>query len=452
VRQDVSLIVYDVSTITPVFQVGSEAVQSADWFCSNTSTFVAGKGMKGIKIFDLRVADGDKNITSLETRSVHGITCDPFTNDQFASYDGEAVSIWDRRRLTDPLVIMSGVQGLSEIHWSDVKSGRLVGIGRDDPSFWTWDIQSGVRVDGPSVFEFLDGKRDEEGVVPKPVVCKTQKCMHAQANYAVIPISRSNIRSISWIPTDKASYMKVLTVHEKEDSFKITRIFHHFCVAWSPFGNIAIGAGKDIEIRDFVKDVSTIMRERAVAGYSLAKSDVVLDDALTEIWSWISSMLDLVNILEIKAAPSARYEVNGQNYAYRGVDEVVHDMFAARRGTPGTPSSLRAGGIRKVNSESNILGVGEREGMGKSMVTLNGKFPFFRTYESGMRRLALGLCGRGFVVEGLREGGGDEYLEFEIDRLEGVGLFEKAACYSIFYNADIPRAVRSLNSSKGECL
>jgi hypothetical protein len=187
VRQDVSLIVYDVSTITPVFQVGSEAVQSADWFYSNTTTLVAGKGMKALKIFDLRVAD-DKNVAVLETRAVHGVTCDPFTNDQFASHDGESVSIWDRRRLSDPLVIMSGVQGLAEIHWSGVKSGRLVGIGRDDPSFWTWDIQSGVRVDSPKIFEFLDARNNlpevvvdlgvEEKRVPKPVVCKTQKCMY----------------------------------------------------------------------------------------------------------------------------------------------------------------------------------------------------------------------------------------------------------------------------------
>jgi hypothetical protein len=150
---------------------------------------------------------------------------------------------------------------------------------------------------------------------------------------------------------------------------------------------------------------------------------------------------------EIKAAPNGIYVVNGQNYAFRGVYEVVHDMFAARRG----PASMRrsgSGGIRKVNSESNIQG-SFAEGQG-SIVTLNGKFPFFRTYESGYRKIALGLCGRGFVVDALKSMGGEVYLEFEIDRLERNGLFEKAACFSIFYNADIPRAVRSLMSSNGE--
>jgi hypothetical protein len=73
---------------------------------------------------------------------------------------------------------------------------------------------------------------------------------------------------------------------------------------------------------------------------------------------------------------------------------------------------MRSGSMRKVNSESNIQGIADG-----SMVTLNGKFPFFRTYESSYRKLALGLCGRGFVVEGLRSReGGEEYLEFEIDR------------------------------------
>jgi WD40 repeat protein len=300
VRQDVSLIVYDVSTVTPIFQYGVEAVQSADWFHSNANTFVAGKGLKTIKIFDLRV-DGDKNVAGLDTRAVHGITCDPFTSDQFASYDGEIISVWDKRRLSDPLVIASGVEGLTEIHWSGVKSGRLVGIG-SDPSFWTWDIQSGVRTESPGVFEFLDGKGSrittpergldmgvDENDVPKPLVCKTQKCMRVFLSFLVIPNRYSNIRSISWVPTEKSSYMKVLTVHEKDDSFKITRIFHHFCVSWSPFGNIAIGAGKDIEITDVVDDISVVMRDRAIAGYSLERNDVGLPVELADIWNWIAS-------------------------------------------------------------------------------------------------------------------------------------------------------------------
>jgi hypothetical protein len=85
--------------------------------------------------------------------------------------------------------------------------------------------------------------------------------------------------------------MKVLTVHEKEDSFKITRIFQYLPFTWSPLGSIAIGAGKDIEIREAVEDISTIMRDRAIAGYSLEKSGLLLSEPLSEIWSWISSML-----------------------------------------------------------------------------------------------------------------------------------------------------------------
>lgn len=90
--------------------------------------------------------------------------------------------------------------------------------------------------------------------------------------------------------------MKVLTVHEK-DSFKITRIFHHSCVSWSPFGHIVVGAGKDAEVLlPTQEDISTIMRERVISGYSLENyvqnASLLAKDSplLSNLWNWIYSM------------------------------------------------------------------------------------------------------------------------------------------------------------------
>lgn len=136
-------------------------------------------------------------------------------------------------------------------------------------------------------------------------------------------------------------------------------------------------------------------------------------------------------------------------------------MFAIRRGS--TPNRNASGAsVRKINSESNISRNGTKlsDAFAGSTATLNSKHPFFRAYDSRMRRIGLRLCGKEFVTSAESQGEQDvtDHIEYEIkrfswvllnSRLERQGMYEEAAAVSLIYNADIARAVKSFNSSGG---
>lgn len=158
---------------------------------------------------------------------------------------------------------------------------------------------------------------------------------------------------------------------------------------------------------------------------------------------------------------TGKYTLNGQNYAFKGLYQIVHDMFAIRRGS--TPNRNASGAsVRKINSESNISRNGTKlsDAFAGSTATLNSKHPFFRAYDSRMRRIGLRLCGKEFVTSAESQGEQDvtDHIEYEIkrfswvllnSRLERQGMYEEAAAVSLIYNADIARAVKSFNSSGG---
>lgn len=141
--------------------------------------------------------EGGRLAASIETKAVHGIACDPFFHTQFASYEGDTVSLWDCRKMAEPVLVLPGLfnEGVTEIQWSRVKSGRLVAIGRDESHFQTWDIQSGLQINSTALphlgSSFSNGSSSSQtspelqsseiemlatNSIPKPVVCKTQKC------------------------------------------------------------------------------------------------------------------------------------------------------------------------------------------------------------------------------------------------------------------------------------
>lgn len=84
----------------------------------------------------------------------------------------------------------------------------------------------------------------------------------------------------------------------------------------------------------------------------------------------------------------------------------------------------------------------------------SGIFAFTNSsYEDPYRRVALSICGCGYSIElGKPEPSVEDSLESVISKLEFDGKYERAAGLSLFYNADIPRAVKTLEMSSDEKL
>jgi WD40 repeat protein len=97
----------------PFAQYGSsESVISATWV-SNAPCILAGMGYKWIRIYDIRgkhlyilpIAPETGQTTAISTKSVQGITADPYNSHRFASFgDDEIVRIWDLRKVNEPVI------------------------------------------------------------------------------------------------------------------------------------------------------------------------------------------------------------------------------------------------------------------------------------------------------------------------------------------------------------
>jgi WD repeat-containing protein mio len=93
---------------SPLVQLGtSEAVSSAAWFINESPRLVAGMGFKWIRLFDLRMNLSSSTVepssTSpsivIATKSVLGLTADPFDSRRFASFSESNICIWDIRKV-----------------------------------------------------------------------------------------------------------------------------------------------------------------------------------------------------------------------------------------------------------------------------------------------------------------------------------------------------------------
>ncbi|KAJ3214861.1 hypothetical protein HDU67_001126 [Dinochytrium kinnereticum] len=86
----------------PVFQSGyNDAVSSAAWLPDEVGGIIAGMGGKWVRIFDLRKDNGSTSIV-IATKSVFGLSVDPFNPTFFASYFEDTVSVWDKRKTAEP--------------------------------------------------------------------------------------------------------------------------------------------------------------------------------------------------------------------------------------------------------------------------------------------------------------------------------------------------------------
>ena len=304
-----------------VFQSGSsEVVSAADWLYSG-KTIVASMGLKSVKIFDLRIDPSPPIIISSQhTKSVLGISCDPFIHHQFATYSEDSIiKIWDSRRAVEPVLSINSEfrDRIGNIQWSPSRAGYIVATGKDSSIVKVWHIQNhnipplkstfssqtaSIEKDQNYQFDVVSqllsnityppstSNSESEDLAPRPIISKT---------HSITPIANSPVSQISWIPSKKHR-LKLLTVHGQsnkfdEQTFKQTSVFSSPIFSWSPTGEIATFNDSFVRIIPKVDDISVDMRDRAINGYtneSLGSCEFGLE--LKNIWDWVYRMCFLI--------------------------------------------------------------------------------------------------------------------------------------------------------------
>ncbi|KAJ3140651.1 hypothetical protein HDU90_007953 [Geranomyces variabilis] len=281
----------------------------------------------------------------------------------------------------------------------------------------------------------------------------------------VRPTSLS-LQSFAWLPfpvSDDFSHHIVSTSYATEHKFDITRLPVNYKVTFAPKGELAVTGGRSIAVispqltaGDGVQgsnaniyitspvdstaaapvaqiwnpktDISVIMRERALRGYSLnaQKNCTILradSSELREVWDWTHR---LGRTLE-----GTRMSIDGVDYTGQGINSVVHDMMTTREFHRKLFSSNQRNSPLSPQSPADAL-------------------LSFPTYSNPHRRLALVMCGWSFHAD--RPFDGEETLDSALERLQAENEYEKAAGWALFHSSSLSKALECLNHAGDERL
>ncbi|KAJ3160802.1 hypothetical protein HDU86_008162 [Geranomyces michiganensis] len=381
---------------------------------------------------------------------------------------------------------------VGHISWSPVRSGCLAAIGKDSPVLKVWDIEETVRQNHVTsalprgvmarngMYAQDAAMLSSEGVVdpnyhdptPQAAVGGGATVSGGFADTDTMPITspfhateNGGTVPILWkARLDDFSHHIVSTSYATEHKFDVTRLPVNYKVTFAPKGELAITGGRSIAVitpqlfvGDGVQDhnaniyitspvgsatalpvaegsnpktdISVIMRERALRGYSLnAKNNCSILRAdsveLREVWDWTHR---LGRTLE-----GTRMSIGGVDYTGQGINSVVHDMMTARGGFN-----------RKLFSSSSMNSPTSPQSPTDTILS-------FPTYANPHRRLALVMCGWSFHADQPFEG--EETLNSALERLEADDEYEKAAGWALFHSSSLSRALECLNHAGDERL
>lgn len=134
----------DSSPPTVVSQYGSsQGVHSACWLAKPSNLFVVGMGFKWIRAYNLLDPTAGPVLT-ISTKSVLGLTADPFNASRFASFSEDGfIRIWDSAvSLSEPLLVINTDlrQHLLDISFSPSRSGLFCAYGKDSATIRVWQL------------------------------------------------------------------------------------------------------------------------------------------------------------------------------------------------------------------------------------------------------------------------------------------------------------------------
>lgn len=130
----------------------TETVTCLTFLPHTTNLLVAGVSHKWLRLFDLRVNFSPTNPLSTSTKSIDGLSIDPFDPNRIACFGEDGtVRIWDCRRFTSPLLTFTerdavadganprGPYAISGIEFSSSRRGTLATLEKDAMAVRFWD-------------------------------------------------------------------------------------------------------------------------------------------------------------------------------------------------------------------------------------------------------------------------------------------------------------------------
>ncbi|CAL1705967.1 unnamed protein product [Somion occarium] len=320
VRNDASLIIWDIHTMMPSLSVKSssqsngsasvirpqpqiprgdlgpridprilqqhasaEIVSSLAWLPKSTTLLVAGVSHRWLKLFDFRNHEpAVQNVAS----KVHGIVTDPFDPHRIASFADSVVSIWDTRRLTQPLLTFTEKDAsadgarvrpnsaLRTVEFSSVRRGLLATLDKEANHVRFWDLRQaevvGRTPDGrisrdssqstratrlswanpSSMLPWASSVNSHVSTPPTPsdhnrapyqlILADTRKTKNFNrtlASFALVPDSDPCPLTSNVMVVNKEGDLELYAVHDTPTH-----------TPWSPRGDLALGIGRSYKI------------------------------------------------------------------------------------------------------------------------------------------------------------------------------------------------------------
>lgn len=267
----------------------TEVVSALSFLPQSTHLLLAGISARWLRLFDLRTPAQPTNVAS----KVSGIATNPTDANQVACCGDATVTIWDVRRLSNPLLTFSEKEAAADgarprpgsivhrIEFSSTRRGQLAAMEKDSTYVRFWDLQyaqatdgpsdgdrsrhsshsrvprrswtnlswatsaSGMKqtsseLQGPSVLLLADTRRSKPVLVDELWVAymsTAKRFSRPLASFTLVPHSRPHSLTSEVMVVNRDGDLELYAVHDTPKQ-----------VAWSARGDLAIGVGRSHKI------------------------------------------------------------------------------------------------------------------------------------------------------------------------------------------------------------
>lgn len=419
----------------PVFDGGpGDSINSLRWFRKEQSV-VCGLNGKQIRIFDIR--DLTKPKLTAQTRAVHGLTVDAFSDKRFASYVDNNIYIWDTRFFDKPLVTIVESKPVSQISWCPTRNHAFSALMSGDNFVKIYDIQQA------SLFsEDFEAKIVERLIHPfassasSSVSSSASATVNSSYDQAVVGSFTGaqnmsvpkQITSYDWHPT---SELRLIAISNYRDVIALN-ICDRITLNWSPICEIVWTKGKKIlqclDPRDekykSLDDISVNMRHRAITNYGM-----IVEDGPHHQRGDDSDLIGLLRWVKLAKALDITSKKSKQNQQ----SSLTNDSSKNGAEILGVGSLLRDSN-NQTSSRVEIKAINWKGAAATSCVVAPIRF---QVYHSELRSRALLLCDWIPDIDNI-----SQTIPI-IDYLEKEGNYMRAAAIAVF-NMRLQRAVSTL--------
>uniref|UniRef100_A0A914WZF3 WD repeat protein mio zinc-ribbon like domain-containing protein n=1 Tax=Plectus sambesii TaxID=2011161 RepID=A0A914WZF3_9BILA len=283
----------------PLYELAqNETAYSLAWFTQQHRTLVAGLSHRYVRLFDLR--DTSKYQQSLTTKSVYGLSVDPFNEHRFCCYVENTLEVYDLRLRNNNKPVFSvntpNSAPIVKAQWDPVRHNVLTCLTKDSTIIQQYHLIQPANAAAENA-EYTHMDRHVG-------VSFNAKKSHVQG--------RRTVASFEWHPFVENRLVAVSTFDDPDHLVVDTTVCEHVSVDWSPTGGLAASLGHNMMAFTDPKwpasevDLSVVMHRRATNNYgqvaganaftscvTLLEKDDAADDSLKWLWRWMERLSNL---------------------------------------------------------------------------------------------------------------------------------------------------------------